>query len=63
MKEERKVFTYVVTDGVGDEKVIIDEGHKLATTAKKAEKKVLADLESFSEDTDVLVAPFCGCEV
>ena len=62
MKEERIVYTYVVTDGTGDEKVITGSGHMLATTQKKAEKKVMSELKTFNEDTEVLISTFCGRE-
>ena len=61
---QKTVFTFVVTEGKDDDKTIVKSGNVLATSAKRAEKQVLADMEGkFTVDTEVLVSPFCGCEV
>ena len=63
MKDQKEVFSYVVTEGVDDAKKIVKEGNVLATTDKRAEKQVLADLEGkFTVNTDVLVSQFRGTE-
>lgn len=63
MAPKENVYDYVIITGDDENREITERDCVLAKSPKHAEKKIIADFENYTEDTEILIAPFPGQEV